>query len=305
MSHATAETTAPLTLIHGEPVIMRPTRVLLGWLSDKEAVPHLFGRNPNPEDDLSVILPQIAAARAAVQARHVFVPADPVIGGDRELLDQIAARPELQAAIPDAPWTVEWVDLTRILSIQKIITTAGLDARVGVVNDDPEAIAELCLPVAQPVPPGGGFTDQDGLGFTISSLNPNLRVAGSQVHEALVASAPGAPPQKMQGITFFINMGTSYVQVARYQGRSFLRDGYHRTVGLLRAGVTRVPAVVIDAPSFQYIVPQPGLFDHEVAFSERPPLLTDFLDDTVSVEGSQPTIRKVVRVQAEQFVVQG
>jgi hypothetical protein len=155
------------------------------------------------------------------------------------------------------------------------------------------------------VPPGGGFTDQDGLGFTISSLNPNLRVVGSQVHETLVASAPGAPPQKMQGITFFINMGTSYVQVARYQGRYFLRDGYHRTVGLLRAHVTKVPAVVINAPSFQYIAPQPGLFDHEVAFSDRPPLLTDFLDDTVSVEGSQPTIRKVVRARAEQFVVQG
>jgi hypothetical protein len=90
-----------------------------------------------------------------------------------------------------------------------------------------------------------------------------------------------------------------------YQGRSFLRDGYHRAVGLLRAGISQVPAIVFDAPSFQYISPTPALFDHEVAFSDRAPELADFWDDSVSADSLQPAVRKVVHIRAEEFVVQG
>jgi len=303
---ATAAEKTPLALIQGEPIDLRSTRVLLGWLPEQEAVRHLLGRNPAPPDDLTAIREQIARARASVQSRPKAAAGDPVVDeGDRSLLDQVAARPELRASIPDAPWTIEWVDMTRVMSIQKMITTDGLDLRVAGVKDDPMALVELCLPAGQPVAPLGGFMDQDGLGFTTSSLNPNLRLAGSQVSEALVSPSPSVPPQKMQAITFFVSLNTSYVQVARYQGRCFLRDGYHRAVGLLRAGTTRVPAVVIDAPTFQYVVPTPGLFDHEIAFSDHPPMLTDFWDDTVAVQAQQPAVRTVLRIQAQKFPVQG
>ncbi len=63
--------------------------------------------------------------------------------------------------------------------------------------------------------------------------------------------------------------------------------------------------MVIDAPTFRYVVPTPGLFDHEIAFSDHAPLLTDFWDDSVSAEARQPAVRKVIRIRAEQFAVQG
>jgi len=109
----------------------------------------------------------------------------------------------------------------------------------------------------------------------------------------------------VQAVTFFVTMGTSYLQVARYQGRCFLRDGYHRAAWLIRAGISQVPAVVTEAPSFQYVTPAPGLFDHEVAFSDRPPSLADFWDDAVSADATQPVVRKVVRIRADQFGAQG
>ena len=233
------------------------------------------------------------------------LPQAPVVAGDRSLLDQVADRPEIHAAFADVTWRVEWVDLTRVLSIQKMITTDGLDLRVAEATGDAGALIELCLPAAQPVPPLGAFGDPDGHGFALSSLNPNLRVVGSSVAEALVSAAPQVPPQKVQAFTFFVSMGASYLQVAQYQGRSFLRDGYHRAAGLLRVGISRVPAVVIDAPSFQFITSTPGMFDHEVAFSDRAPTLADFWDASVSVDALQPAVRKVVRIKAEQFVIQG
>jgi hypothetical protein len=247
----------------------------------------------------------IASARSAVAVRPATAIGDPVVTGDRALLDRIAERPEFRASFADVPWRIEWVDLTQVLSVQKMITTDGLDLRVAEATGDPAALVELCLPAEQPVPPLGAFGDPAGHAFTLSSVNPNLRVVGSQVAEALVSPSPQVPPQKMQSFTFFVSMGASYVQVAKYHGRSFLRDGYHRAAGLLRAGVTRIPAVVIDAPSFQYVAPTPGLFDHEIAFSDHTPRLSDFWDDSVSADALQPAVRKVVRLRAEEFAVQG
>jgi hypothetical protein len=296
---------APLTVVHGEPIAQRSARVLLGWLPPQEAIPQLLGRNPVPEDDLTAINDMVATAHAAVSQRPATAVSNPVVEGDRSLLDQVANRSEVRATFADVQWRVEWVDLTRVLSVQKLITTDGLDLRVAEAVDDLATLVELCLPAAQPVPPLGAFADHDGHGFTLSSLNPNLRVVAGNVHEALVSPSADVPPQKMQAVTFLVSMGASYVQVAQYQGRSFLRDGYHRVAGLLRAGVTEVPAIVIDAPTFQFITSTPGLFDHEVAFGHRAPMLADFWDDSVSAETLQPAVRKVVRVRAEQFVVQG
>jgi hypothetical protein len=295
----------PLSLVQGEPIAERSARVLIGWLPPKDAVNQLLGRNPTPMDDLTAVNQAIASSRAAVLRRPATVISDPVVEGDRSILERVADRPEVHAVFADVSWRVEWVDLTRVLSVQKMITADGLEMRVAEAAHDPEALVELCLPAAQPVPPLGAFADSDGHGFALSSLNPNLRVVGNNVAEALVSASPEVPPQKVQAFTFFVTMGASYVQVARYRGRSFLRDGYHRAAGLLRVGVSRVPAVVIDAPSYQLITSAPGLFDHEVAFGDRAPTLADFWDDSVSADALQPAVRKVVYLRAEEFVVQG
>jgi hypothetical protein len=300
-----ASLNAPLSVVQGEPIAQRSARVLLGWLPAKDAVSQLLGRNPVPQDNLTTVNYLIASTRLAVAQRAATAICNPVVEGDRSLLDGVAARPEVHAAFPDLAWRVEWVDLTRVLSVQKMITTDGLDLRVAEAVGDQAALVELCLPSVQPVAPLGAFGDPDGHGFALSSLNPNLRVIGSNIGEGLMSASPQIPPQKVQAFTFFVSSGASYLQVAQYHGRSFLRDGYHRAAGLLRAGVSQVPAIVFDAPSFQYIAPTPVLFDHEVAFSDRVPRLADFWDDSVSADALQPAIRKVVRIRAEEFVVQG
>jgi len=118
----------PLSLVQGEPIAQRSARVLLGWLHPKDAVSQLLGRNPMPQDDLTAVNQLIASARSAVLQRPATVISDPVIEGDRSILDQVADRPEVHAAFADVPWRVEWIDLTRVLSVQKMITTDGCRA---------------------------------------------------------------------------------------------------------------------------------------------------------------------------------
>jgi hypothetical protein len=258
-----------------------------------------------PTDDLSGIQQMIANAHAAVRARPDVLIHDPVISGDRALLDEVASRPDVHASFTDAPWRVEWVDLTSVLSIQKVIKVDGLDLRVAPAGAGPAALVDLCLPPTGPVEPVGIAGDGDGRGFTLSSFNPNLRFMGSQVGEAMLPDSSGAAARKMVALTFFVGLGAGYVHLAHYQGRYFLRDGCHRAVGLLQLGVTIVPAIVLDTPSFEFIVPSPGLFGYDVAFSDQPPFLADFWDDTVASNGLEVVARKAVRVRADEFAVQG
>jgi hypothetical protein len=101
-------------------------------------------------------------------------------------------------------------------------------------------------------------------------------------------------------------MGSTFVQVAHYKGRFFLRDGYHRAVSLLRAGITTIPCILIEAHSFEEIGAEPKvMFGYETLFGDRPPMLSDFFNESVSVDVLQPAIRKVVRVAGEQFLISG
>src|SRR6266516_690707 len=127
---------APLTLIQGEPITQRPARVLLGWLPQQDAIRQLLGRSPAPQEDLTALSQMISSAHSAVLRRPTITVGDSVIGGDRSLLDEVATHPEIRANFPDVRWRVEWVDLTRVLSVQKMITTDGLDLRVADAVDD-------------------------------------------------------------------------------------------------------------------------------------------------------------------------
>ena len=299
-----AEVVPPSTLVAGEGIGQRRARALLGWLSEPEAVTMLLGRAPLPTDELSSLKQIAVTCREAVASRPLFADRDPVRPTtDRRLLD-LAERQELRAHFHGFDWRPAMVDLTQVLSFQKLINAEGLDERLGNAKGfDLNRLLEICLPSSQPLPPVGAFADADGKGFTISSLNPNLRIAAGHLSEASVSPTPGVPPVRAQAVTLLITMGTSYVQVARYRDRYFLRDGYHRTAALLRRRITEAPCVLIEARSFEQLGCPPGSFSYEVLFGDRPPYLRDFWNDDTSREIAQVATRKVIRVRGEEFVV--
>ena len=83
-----------------------------------------------------------------------------------------------------------------------------------------------------------------------------------------------------------------------------VRDGHHRLYGLMKAGISQVPAVLIHARTFEETgAGRPGFFGYEQLFGPRPPQLHDFVDDEFSAEVNVRAIRKVVRIRAEEFAV--
>lgn len=289
--------------IAGEPLLHRPARALVGWLGDQEAVQALLGRGPVPSDELSPLQQTVTSCRSAVERRAPYRVEDPLVPGDKEYLESIAARTEVKASFAGLEWRPAFVDLSRVLSFQKIIHTDGLEERLVGAVESQERLNELCIPMAQPSPPLGAFTDADGKGFTISSFNPNLRIAGGQLADAKFNPAPGLPPVKMQAVTLLVYMGTSYLQVVRYKGRCFIRDGYHRAAGLVRLGANNVPCIFIEAERYDQVGAAAGAFSYEILFGDRPPKLLDFWDEEVSKSIKQVSVRKVIRVRGEEFVV--
>jgi hypothetical protein len=291
-----------LSVIPGEEVLRRPARGLLGWLSDQEAVTALLGRNPVPGEDIVSQLAVAAECRSSASARSVYQVSDSVLRREFEGLHDIGSRQDLVSNLGPLNWRPAVVDLRRVLSFQKVIHIDGLEERLGDLSDD-KSLLELCIPTSQPPPPTGAFTDQDGKGFTVSSFNPNLRIAAGQIGDAQVSQGPGLAPVKMQAITLLVFMGPSFLQVVRYKDRSFIRDGYHRAAGLVRRGVFEVPCIFIEAKSFEEVGAVAGAFSYEVLYGDRPPGLVDFWDDKVSRAIEQPAVRKVIRVRGEEFVV--
>jgi hypothetical protein len=291
-------------LVAGEQVVHRPARALIGWLSPSEATTMRLGRNPNPGEDIEVHVRATESYRESVARRAPRIFTNPLVEDEQfsSLLAEVADRPEVQATFHGFAWRPAVVDLTHVLSFQKVIFTdsPGIDSE----HADIASLTELCLPAEQLLPPTGAITDPDGKGFTISSLNTNLRIAGGQLSDAKVAPGPGLPSVRMQAVTLFVTMGASYMQVVRYRDRWFLRDGYHRASRLLRSGVSIVPCIYIEARTFEEVqAGVVGAFPFEVLYSDRPPSLNDFWDDTVATDISQLAIRKVIRVRGEEFAV--
>jgi hypothetical protein len=89
------------------------------------------------------------------------------------------------------------------------------------------------------------------------------------------------------------------MQVGRYRGRHFLRDGYHRAFGLLSRGINVVPAFVRDITAFEELVPDPRTMLPQDSYrGARPPVLPDYLDETVSAAVQVPAAHKMVIIQA-------
>lgn len=280
-------------------------RALLGWLNDDEAKHALLGHTPGPTDDQAPLIAKILGARTAVNARAAYEPQPAIVPLDDARIAAAAVRPDLRAEFWGMNWSAGFVDLREVLTFQKVVSTEGLETRVAAAVDDSAALFELCLPTVRPNYPTANFKDHDGKTFTISSLNPNLRIAGADAQELQVSPDPSIPPRAMRAIVLFLSMGSPYLQIAYWAGRTFVRDGHHRAVGLLAQGTHIVPAVIIEARSWKEVVgtAEAGALPYDVLFGPRPPRLPDFWDETVAAEGLQPAVRKVVRIRGEEFVV--
>lgn len=272
------------------PQVTRPGRALIGWMHPDQAQGFVQQVVPDP----ALAAETVQRAHLAVADRAAGVGQDGLITSvPAELTEHVRALEASPAAKPmfDEGWTVALVDLNRVCAFQPGVFTDQALARVQAVDkDDLASIAALTLPLTHGEQAQIQY-DQLHKAWTVSSPNPNLRVA-TQIGPLPVSPAGSA-------LGFAITAGPSFMQVGRYNGRHYLRDGYHRAFGLISREITTVPAFVRDIARFEELLPDPRTMLPQDSYrGERPPVLPDYLDDTVSVSVQIPAPRPLIVIQA-------
>jgi len=262
----------------------RPARVLLGWLTAEEAALFQTGRGSRPM--LAEYSERFDRARAVVAERNGPPDqAELISEAPVELQDHTAALQEPAVAFFREGWRMAVADLTRVCALQQsVFIDQTLQRAAAVDPNDIRDIARISLPLPNQDELPAQY-DQSRSAWIISSSNPNLQIA-APLHQQL----PGGG----RAIGFAVWVRSSYMQVALFQGRYILRDGYHRAYGLLARGINRVPVLFREFPQFQDLGLPAGLFGQHVYLGNRPPMLPDYLNDQVSETLAQPASQKMV-----------
>jgi hypothetical protein len=208
------------------------------------------------------------------------------------LLAACMRRSDLQAEYEGLDWALGVVDLRCLLAFQRRLVFGTRRQIAPTLQQDnwPELISlavglqrstEHCLV--------RNWSSTGALDISLHSSNPDFQVRLSPNKEPRFQS-----PLSLYG-------GSPFFEVAELRGRWFLRDGYHRAYRLLQAGVHRIPAIVIYTRTIGELgATEPWFFSEELLFSERPPRVTDFLDEHLVLRYERTALRKVIRIRVEE-----
>lgn len=288
--------------------MFRSVRIPLAWLDREESVIFQLGHIPAPDEDKGPYLENWARAKAVAAMRPPFIrtAVTDALPSSLEARGKVfCERADVKQAMHGLDWQLRMIDLSSVLAFQKQIMMEEVELRVaGNTQEDLDGLFSLAFPDEKNEDLSAAM-DYSAKSTTFTSLNPNLNVAFQGAADVVISQSPGQPPRAMKMFGFIVSVRPSFIQAVEYHGRLFIRDGYHRCVGLVQKGIVHVPAILVQARTFQQLgCNGPGFLREEVLLGERPAFLRDFLDDTVSATVQQVVTRKVVRIRADEFTLQ-
>jgi hypothetical protein len=273
----------------------RPARALIGWIAADLAHSLIAGPAARPPYSPDIV-DRVGRAHAAVAARGPLEAQSIVITDPpAELADHIK---ELEAKAFYRPflnegWTVRVADLRYIRAVQSTIHIDHADERTRIARTaDLRSLAGINIPTARPKEFLAIEPSPEGRRWTLSCRNPHLRILAPYTADIDDSG------YKTKIFGFQTELAHSLVQVVHWRGIYVLRDGYHRSYGLLSRGITSVPVVYRELPDNQLPVLGPGIFDPSIYLSDRPPMLPDYFEDVVSAPIEVRRTQKTFVIQA-------
>jgi hypothetical protein len=276
---------------------MRKARVLLGWLDDSQAAHFLSGFQGgtvlNEEQKK-----QVEQARRSVAGRAVHVDSNPIQDAPASLANHIAAVEKSAPAkvFLGQGWKVVMADLRQVRAIQPLVYVDYAESSVAAVNPDLASIAAASLPLPTAINLPASF-DQQRQTWIISSPNLNLQITG--VYGGQVQLGPDNTPTVFG---FTIAAPPSFMQVAKFRGKFVLRDGTHRAHGFVSRKIYIVPCFYKEFGQHEELGVGPmGLISADTYLGDRPPFLSDYSSNTVSVETTLPSSSRTIVIPGLQL----
>jgi hypothetical protein len=211
----------------------------------------------------------------------------------RNLSDDLARRSAAVAASGEFDglnWQLAIVDLRKLIAFQRQIRFASHDSLQIEPMPNWQHLLDLGLPLQRTLPHYAVSANSGGKSLTIRSECPNLTVRFAHGTDSSLGS-----------VQLVVHSGSPYFEIASYRGRWFLRDGYHRSFFLLKQGMYHLPAVVVHAETLAELgAIGYRFFSEETLFCERPPMVTDFLDEEMVACFSGPTQEKFIQISIQE-----
>jgi hypothetical protein len=249
-----------------------------------------------PHQDVTSLRSRIDKCRSALAARVSGIDQSTALYPMPHELDsymnQLWSTP-IGKLYRNAGFEARLVHIREIVGFQTVVREqAGRRLAARAHGRDLTSIAKVALPFDSSQEVNASY-DAARRSWTISAHDPNLRI-GLPLHPNETAGL-GFP-----AVGFRIEVPASLMQVQTYKGRHYLTDGYHRALGLLRHGMTTVPVLYRQIEALEDL----GAFGHlpiDAITGAKPPLIGDYLDDAVSVEGHVPESPKRLLIHATEL----
>lgn len=186
---------------------------------------------------------------------------EPMDADDELYIDELRDRATLKhrflpGELVGANFT--WIEPTRIIAFQQHVLDKRSDRNIpGDIDvNDRRRLLEVCLPHEFPavqydkieLPGGGGVkVESDDLNFRFLADGGRL-VEGFDDQSQQFVFGPG------------VGVGSPLVQAVRFDGRIYLRNGYHRVARLAQLGAERVPCMMFEVLDFSGVGAKPDYF---------------------------------------------
>lgn len=215
--------------------------------------------------------------------------------GIEEHIEAFLANEHTKASLdrrPEDAWQIKLVPIENLVAYQPQVTKTAYADTVTTGSEHFVDLLEITLPTeTNPLVEEQRIRDEYFKGWQFVSRSPNLHITGPK------HSRPDND-RVFARLTFELKTDPNFVYVAHFDDRYILKNGYHRTYQLMRAGASHVPAVVLDTDSFDETGAASGYFDRDLVMSDRPPMLPDYESD-VSVDIKRRAKNRVLRIIAE------
>jgi hypothetical protein len=176
--------------------------------------------------------------------------------------DSIIKDKTFQTYFGQVPHRFAWIKLENLVALQVYVRSQKES-----VPATEQELVDFALPKRWDVPAEISFMPPLGPIYIVSSspqmVGLNLQMDGKK-SQVIISPAP------------HLNL----IQVVQLYGRYYLKNGYHRVVGALEAGVKELPALVIDAAQPADVelanLGQAGFGVGHSMLLARPPLVSEF-----------------------------
>ena len=218
--------------------------------------------------------------------------------GVAEHVEAFVDDPHFRASRGDHPeesWDIKLVPIEHLVTFQPAVTETAYLTGLPATTESITELLQFALPVdAAPLVEDQRIRDTFFSGWQFVTRSPNVRVSGPY-H----SRSSSDDDTVLATVSFELKSNPNFVYVAHFEDRYILKNGNHRVYQLLRAGATHVPAVVIEAETYDETgANQSGFFDRELVMGDRPPLLTDY-GTSIAVTIDRRATNRVVRLIAE------